>query len=350
MFQSIHFIKTPACLKEHCTNGTYLLLMGEKTKLSFDDLPHDVTFYGAIFPRVVFGHESFDQGILIAHLSPSSTITFIEHMSDLSYLHVKEESRAILTLINGLSAHVESFLEDFFALIPERAKIIGGGAGKLTLVQEPVLFDNQKFHENSAIIIQNPKKMSLGVKHGWEAIVTPLIATQCSSHKLERINFQNAFTFYKTAVEADTDLRFNTSNFFDIAKNYPIGIMRYNKDYIVRDPIHTDGQTLTLVGSVDPNSVIAILKGDDEKLIKAAQEAASIASSHAHDDHSSALLIDCISRYLFLDNRFVEELHAVSSAYSQEITLWGVLSLGEIANANEEGIEFYNKTCVVGTL
>lgn len=350
MFQSIHFVKTPECLNEHCTQGTYLLLVGEKTQLSLDVLPHNITFYGAIFPRVVFGHESFDEGILIAHLSSSSTITFIEHMADLSNLHVKEETRAILTLIDGLSVHIETFLEDFFALIPERSKIIGGGAGKLTLMQEPVLFDNQNFYENSAIVIQHAKKISLGVKHGWEAIVTPLMATQCSSHKLERINFQNAFTFYKTAVESDTELRFSTSNFFDIAKNYPIGIMRYNKDYIVRDPIHTDGQTLTLIGSIDPNSVIAILKGDNEKLIQAAHEAAFIASSHAHDDHSSAFLIDCISRYLFLEERFTDELRAVSSAYTPTTTLWGVLSLGEIANANEEGIEFYNKTCVVGTL
>lgn len=350
MFQSIHFVKTLEHLNEHLTNGTYLLLVGEKTHLTLDRIPLHVDVYGAIFPRIVFGEESYDEGILIAHLSSSSTLTFIEHMNDVSSLHVKEDTRSILTLIDGLSMHIESFLEDFFALIPERSKIIGGGAGKLTLVQEPVLFDNQRFYENSALVIQHTKKMSLGVKHGWEAIVTPLMATQCSSHKLERINFQSAFNFYKAAVEADTHLRFNTSNFFDIAKNYPIGIMRYNKDYIVRDPIHTDGQTLTLIGNIDPNSVIAILKGENRKLIQAAHEAASIASSHAHDENSSAFLIDCISRYLFLEEQFVEELRAVSDAYAPSTTLWGVLSLGEIANANEEGIEFYNKTCVVGTL
>ncbi len=77
---------------------------------------------------------------------------------------------------------------------------------------------------------------------------------------------------------------------------------------------------------------------------------ASIASSHAHDGTSSAFLIDCLSRYLFLEERFVEELRAVQNAYTPSTTLWGVLSLGEIANANEEGIELYNKTCVVGTL
>lgn len=350
MFQSIHFVPTPHSLPEYLTQGTYLLLVGEKTVFDPTSLPSHVTFYGAIFPRIIFGHKSFDSGILVAHLSEETDITLIQTMSDVSTLHVKEETRSILTILDGLSENIEIFLEDLFALIPERSKIIGGGAGKLTLVQEPILFDNHTFYKNSALVLQHSKKIGLGVKHGWEAIVMPLMATQCSSHKLERINFQTAYPFYKAAVEADTHLRFNGSNFFDIAKNYPIGIMRYNKDFIVRDPIFTDGESLTLVGSIDPNSVIAILKGKDAKLIQAAHEAASISASYAEEECASVFLIDCISRYLFLEERFREELEAISSAYAPKTILWGVLSLGEIANANQESIEFYNKTCVVGTL
>lgn len=350
MFQSIHFTQTPQSLSTDLTQGTYLLLIGEKTLITPDLLPSNVTIYGAIFPRIVFGNSSFDEGILIAHLCEETTVTLIETMSDLSHLHINEKTCSVLALIDGLSEHIEVFLEDFFALIPERSKIIGGGAGKLTLMQEPILFDNHTFYKNSALILQHSNKMGLGVKHGWEPVVMPLMATQCSSHKLERINFQAAYPFYKSAVEADTHLRFDGSNFFDIAKNYPIGIMRYNKDFIVRDPIYTDGESLTLVGSIDSNSVIAILKGKDAKLIQAAHEAASISASQREEECSSVFLIDCISRYLFLEERFKEELEAISSAYTPTTVLWGVLSLGEIANANEEGIEFYNKTCVVGTL
>ncbi|MBP6325504.1 MAG: FIST C-terminal domain-containing protein [Sulfurospirillum sp.] len=350
MFQSIHFVQTPQSLPKYLTQGTYLLLIGAKTLFTPESLPSNVTIYGAVFPRIVFGKSSYDEGILVAHLASDTTITLIETMSDLSTLHVNDETRSVLTILDGLSQHIEVFLEDLFSLIPERSKIMGGGAGKLTLTQEPILFDNHRFYKDSALILQHSKKIGLGVKHGWEAVVMPLMATQCSSHKLERINFQTAYPFYKAAVEADTHLRFDGSNFFDIAKNYPIGIMRYNKDFIVRDPIYTDGESLTLIGNIDPNSVIAILKGKDAKLIQAAHEAASIAASHAEKECDSVLLIDCISRYLFLEERFKEELEAISSAYAPNTILWGVLSLGEIANANEEGIEFYNKTCVVGTL
>lgn len=115
----------------------------------------------------------------------------------------------------------------------------------------------------------------------------PLMATQCSFTQVRTHQLSNRLSFYKAAVEVDTHLRFDGSNFFDIAKNYPIGIMRYNKDFIVRDPIYTDGESLTLIGNIDPNSVIAILKGKDAKLIQAAHEAASIAASHAEKEYDS---------------------------------------------------------------
>jgi hypothetical protein len=61
-------------------------------------------------------------------------------------------------------------------------------------------------------------------------------------------------------------------------------------------------------------------------------------------------MIDCISRYSLLDKSFKEEMRAIRSVYAPKTILWGVISLGEIANDSQENIEFYNSTCVVGTL
>ena len=69
MFQSIHFVPTPHSLPEYLTQGTYLLLVGEKTVFDPTSLPSHIKIYGAIFPRIIFGHESFDNGIVVAHLS-----------------------------------------------------------------------------------------------------------------------------------------------------------------------------------------------------------------------------------------------------------------------------------------
>ena len=350
MFTNVFFAHAWDDVDAQLTSGTYILLVAEKTDFDIHKLPGNVRVCGAIFPRIIFGTRSFDEGILIAKLHDETTFSIAPLMHTLNTITIYPTSNAVVAIVDGLSSHIDSFLETLFSMIPEKSKIIGAGAGKLTLQQEPVIFTNEAIFENAALLLQSPHPISLGVKHGWEAIVSPLMATQCSSHLLEKINFCEAYTFYTQAVEADTPLRFTNDNFFDIAKGYPIGIVRYNKDYIVRDPIFSDGKSLSLVGSIDSNSVIAILKGDAKKLIRAAKEAAQRASIHAPSHAHSTFIIDCISRYLYLEDAFTDELKAISTHAGQGHCVWGVLSLGEIANANDESIEFYNKTCVVAAL
>ena len=63
-----------------------------------------------------------------------------------------------------------------------------------------------------------------------------------------------------------------------------------------------------------------------------------------------ALMIDCISRYLFLEDDFKSELQGVNRAIKKkypDLDLYGVLSLGEISAYGNGFIELFNKTTVV---
>lgn len=350
MFDEVSFFDTLESLHVKLKSGVYLLLVGEKSDLSTITSLSSITIVGAIFPRVVFGTRSFESGIIALKLSDKSCVDVIKDMDKVGMLHVEENVHSVFTIVDGLSSKLDDFLENIFFVLPEHTYIIGGGAGKMTLKQEPVIFDNHGFYQDSALVIRSSDTISLGVSHGWEPLFGPFIATDCRGHALHKINFQEAYPIYKNAVENDTCKRFNETNFFDISKSYPIGILRCGRDFIVRDPIGTDGKSLFLVGNMDTNSVISILKGNKETLIKAAKEAALGAKEHASKKSSHIILVDCISRLLFLEDAFVEELEAIKSVYPSEMVMWGMLTLGEIANANQEGIEFYNKTCVVGTL
>ncbi len=57
--------------------------------------------------------------------------------------------------------------------------------------------------------------------------------------------------------------------------------------------------------------------------------------------------MDCISRVLFLEDKFKNEIDAVSD---HDSTTVGVLALGEIANTGKDYLDFYSKTTVVGLL
>jgi hypothetical protein len=61
----------------------------------------------------------------------------------------------------------------------------------------------------------------------------------------------------------------------------------------------------------------------------------------------TTLVIDCVSRALFLGDRFGEELEAVREEPHPQI---GFLSLGEIGASGDDFMEFLNKTIVVASL
>lgn len=56
-----------------------------------------------------------------------------------------------------------------------------------------------------------------------------------------------------------------------------------------------------------------------------------------------------VSQGVFLEDDFTKELDGIKKQVDNE-TLFGALTLGEIANNGNEYINFYNKTCVVGVL
>jgi hypothetical protein len=67
----------------------------------------------------------------------------------------------------------------------------------------------------------------------------------------------------------------------------------------------------------------------------------------------SGLIFDCISRALFLDQDFKNELSAVYQSfqkYAPSIQPEGALSLGEIALNGRGNLEFFNKTLVTGII
>lgn len=350
MFECISFFERIEDLHAKLKKGTYVLLIAEETPFLEIQQKEGVTLSGAIFPRVIFKGKTYSQGIIAAKLSATSSMQIID-MDEPQQLRTDPNTSAIFAIVDGFSTKIDDFLEEFYSLLPEKTKLIGGGAGKTNLIQEPVIFDTYRFYMNAAIIITSPHTIGVGVKHGWKPLLGPFIATSCKGNVLEKINYKDAFALYKEAIEKDSDLRFDTTPFFKISQRYPLGIVRYNKDFLVREPVTTDGNTIVLVGKLDVNSVLSILKGEEEELIEAAKEAAEISRANMEGNTiQSALVVDCISRFFLLDTAFPKEVRAIASVYPSQTVLWGVLSLGEIANANQEGIEFYNNTCVVGTL
>ncbi len=307
---------------------------------------------GAIVPFILYNTEFYNKGVIAFNLPENSDYLFVEDMTNLNKEEVESfDIESLLVVLDGLSPNITQFLDDLFEYVPENTQIVGGGAGKMTFEQDPVIFSKNKgIHNNAALLIKISNKLNIGIENGWQYLEGPFITTSSEKNVLKTLNFKNAFEVYKEIVQKDSGKTFDDSNFFDIAKSYPLGIVKYDKEVIVRDPILVDeNNNLVLVGDIPQNSSIHILKGDPENLIASSSKAVSQASKNI-DQKSALVVFDCISRSIYLADRFVEELEGMKNNLSFDTNLCGALTLGEIANNGDEYITFYNKSCVVGVL
>jgi hypothetical protein len=134
-----------------------------------------------------------------------------------------------------------------------------------------------------------------------------------------------------------------------VAKGFPFGIRKLDSEVVVRDPLFlTPAGELVCVGEVPEGAFVHVLRGDAARLIDAARSARDLAQQSFPAAHAPRFrfVIDCISRSLFLGDRFGEELAAIDDG----LPMVGALTLGEIANSGRDFLEFYNKTAVVGLI
>ncbi|HAS39956.1 MAG TPA: histidine kinase [Microscillaceae bacterium] len=342
---------------------TWLLMFGEK------DLPalppviealkqHQAKFFGGIFPGIIDQEQKYESGLVLKALPEDTVLLTVPGLENADFeIEVLPEvtqnnsPQSALVLLDGLTANVATFLRKLYSAYGDTINYMGGGAGSLTLQQQPCVFNQEGIFQDMALVAFIPTKSTLGVKHGWQKIVEPIMATGTDKNVITELNWDNAFDIYKDVVEASSGQSFAQHDFFDLAKGYPFGINKEGVEVIVRDPITVNEKgALVCVGEVPQNTSLAILKGEKQHLIDAAGEAALACQRASKAKDNDYLVFDCISRVLFLEDDFGAELHAVKEGLGHPENLSGALTLGEISSYGEGYIEFFNKTIVVGSL
>jgi hypothetical protein len=344
------------------------IMIGERNRPDLDILisrlaGEGIEFFGGIFPGIIHGSQSYEEGAVVSVLPALRKPVLIQGL-DSEPVTVPDLSERItdhaigkptaMTLVDGLTANIALFLQEMYNHLGDTVSYIGGGAGSLSLQQEPCVFTRDGLFQDAAVIVFLDLECHLGVRHGWEKIMGPVVATRTRKNVVCELNWRNAFEVYRQTVEEDSGAQLAPESFFDIAKGYPFGMIKEEMEDIVRDPIAVnDRGELICVGEVPENTALSILKGHGASLIRAAAQAADDCLEGRGDGLRQGLLVDCISRAIFLEESFHQELEAVSQRIQAvdpgHIPL-GILTLGEISSYGEGFLEFLNKTIVVGAL
>lgn len=347
------------CAKNPAT-ASVIFLMADKNAYSEEALTpllqdFNKPLIGGIFPELIHKGKRRDEGVLIVQL-PFTLHTLLFDLSQppdtffpaLNEFQVvsPDTPSTLFVFTDALAPQKEAFIYSLFNFYGIYPVYIGGSAGSLSFRPLACIINNKGMHANSAIIGWAGKRIALGVSHGWESVSEPLKITGVDKYHLTSLNWQPAFEVYKSIVEAHSGQRFDDNNFFRIARSYPLGISKMDAEKIVRDPFRLSGQELILIDKVNEGEYIEIMCGSMESLIRGAVFARQMAINQRTKDMNQHNLfcIDCISRALFMEKLFNEELNAVGEG----LEVNGMLSLGEIASSEESFLEIYNKTVVVG--
>jgi hypothetical protein len=369
------FLENPACealidaavgLKPS-DHDAVLVMVGEKCGIDLSCMveglnKRGVVFFGGLFPGIVHGGIRSDDGASLTVL-PSLCRPFLfrdisRRTPDVGALKSIRDSLnrqyTALVLVDGLATNISLFLQGLFNTLGNSVHYLGGGAGSLSLIRRPCVFNNEGVFQDAAVVSLAGLRSNLGVEHGWKKLAGPLVATKTARNVIAELNWEPAFAVYRRTVERFSGVKISPDTFFDAAKGFPFGMMKEGAEDVVRDPIAvTEEGELVCVGEIPENAVLHILRGEDNELLGAAGRATDfcLQGLDGRDVHAG-ILFDCISRALFLGD-FPAELGIIQDRLSDafpHITLTGAMTLGEISSYGRNYLEFLNKTVVLGVL
>ena len=194
----------------------------------------------------------------------------------------------------------------------------------------------------------------MSIKHGWQKLMGPVVATKTDGNVIKELNWQPPLSVYSKAIEKDIHLKITNKNFSEHAFSFPFGMHKEGSEMVIRDPIRCNKKgEIICIGDVPQNSVLNILKGEASELIHAAELATHEAQLKINKQLKHTLVIDCISRLLFLKDDYIKELNTINSQCKQsnkEALPQGVLSIGEMSSGRGGRIDFHSKTLILSTL
>ncbi len=310
---------------------------------------------GGIFPEIVFEGKRYSSGTIMIGLPHEMDVTIIRDFSSASsvsasiesqYSNVDPHNKSLFIFSDCLIKDKSFLFDTLFNLFGSQPNYIGAGAGSLKFETFPCVYTNQGVLSSVAIVGIYNSNINIGVAHGWQEISEPLKVTEAESNRIISLDWKPAMEVYKSIIESHSGKLFDYSDFISSVKSYPFGISKLDSEMVVRDPFMHEEGSIYVLDKILQGSFVRILYGNKDLLIKGAKSAFERANEENLDKKSEIFIVDCISRVLFLDENYQEELNALDP----DNTSFGVLSLGEIANNGDTYLEVYNKTAVVSLL
>ncbi len=307
---------------------------------------------GGVFPEIIYNGKNYDEGTVLVGIQSiinSLMITDFSEGRDVSvdisnqFGDIDPNGMTAFIFVDALISQKPKLFDSLYNLYGTIPRYIGGGTGSLEFKPFPSIYSNEGMIQEGAIVGMCELESHIGVAHGYDTISDPLKVTESDGNRVISLNWRPALELYTEVVTGHSKQEFDYEDFFNSVKSYPFGIAKLDSEMVVRDPFKYEGTSIFTLDNVEQGSYVSILFGDKENLLTGA-DSAFIRSNFKHlSKQSSTLIIDCISRALFLGDDLNKELQLLDP----DNKAFGAMTLGEIANNGDSYLEIFNKTAVV---
>lgn len=313
--------------------------------------------FGGCFPGILFQEQAYERGSLVVGLPVKPEVQLIERLSE-GRDHFDDEidtswfshsAGTIFVIVDGMSLHVNSFLESTFNVLGLGFGYLGGGAASLDFTPKPSVMTNAGLRQDCAVLSHIPVQSGIGIAHGMHSVAGPHKVTGATFNRVTTIDWQPAAKFYRDIVSTHPDYDEKMPGLLGTDAHYAIGLNRFDAERAIIEPAREgkDG-SLIFMQEVREGEFMDIMRVTEGSMIQSAKKALdrALESFGGQRKPQTVISFDCVSRKLFLDNRFKEELAAICSA---GITHVGALTCGgEVGNNGKDFLDYHNRTCVVG--
>ncbi len=369
-FESLDIAAITAwAVEHHNSQGTVLMLVAAKEQ---DQVPallqalkqKGIECFGGIFMRLISGPETFDYGCVVARLNVWRSPFMVNnlHRTDFSLDHLPQREelpkhRTLAVFADADAPHLAELFPRLYNRFGNRVQYFGGGAGILgamTAQQKRCVFSTEQgMVDNAAVIALIDHPSTVAASHGWKKLHGPLLATRSEGNILHELNWQPAFEVYRQVVEAQIGKPLHPEDLGSrVSHGFPLGMFKKDAEDIVRLPSAvTEGGGMICIGGIRANSVVHVLQGLPKSVTKAVDQALQACKSQMASPPTCNLIVDCVTRYWFLEDLGADELVTIQQGLSQlgSAPIIGALFKGEIASDGLSSLEMLNKSVAIAS-
>jgi hypothetical protein len=256
----------------------------------------------------------------------------------------------ILVLSDGLMVNGSELTRGISSQIAEGIPVSGGLAA-----------DGDRFTQTLVGLDERPRSgriaavgfygagvhLHTGSAGGWAEFGPRRVITKSHGNILYALDGQPALDLYERYLGDDAKNLPSSGLLFPLKVFDP----KFPDHSVVRTILAVDGDTrsMTFAGDVPEGWVAQLMRGNVDRLVNGAAEAArQIVSDGALPAHTLVLMVSCIGRRLLMGQRTIDEVEAVGDEIGDYPVRLGFYSYGEICPHDKSGRgEMHNQTMTI---